>query len=81
MLTDHHIIGDAKTVLDLLNPKLPQYSHPEWKEHILPLREPSIPRQSESLTPKQVLETIRRLAPQDTIVATDVGPVSYTHLE
>ena len=73
VLTDHHIIGDAKAVLDLLNPKLPQYSHPEWKEHILPLREPSIPRQSESLTPKQVLETIHRLAPEDSIVATDVG--------
>ena len=27
----------------------------------------------DKLTPKQVLETIRRLAPQDTIVATDVG--------
>ena len=73
VLTDHHIIGDAKKVLELLNQKLPQYSHPEWKEHILPLPEPSVPRKSESLTPKQVLETIRRLAPQDTIVATDVG--------
>ena len=73
VLTDHHIIGDAKKVLGLLNEKLPQYSHAAWKEHILPLREPSIPRDSRSLTPKQVLETIRRLAPQDTIVATDVG--------
>ena len=73
VLTDHHIIGSAKRVLALLNERLPQYSHPEWKEHILPLREPSVPRQSEALTPKQVLETIRRLAPQDTIVATDVG--------
>ena len=73
VLTDHHIVGSAKRVLALLNQRLPQYSHPAWKEHILPLREPSVPRQSESLTPKQVLETIRRLAPQDTIVATDVG--------
>ena len=73
VLTDHHIIGSAKRVLALLNERLPQYSHPVWKEHILPLREPSIPRESETLTPKQVLETIRRLAPQDTIVATDVG--------
>ena len=73
VLTDHHIVGSAKRVLALLNERLPQYSHPAWKEHILPLREPSVPRQSESLTPKQVLETIRRLAPQDTIVATDVG--------
>ncbi|NBI10547.1 biosynthetic-type acetolactate synthase large subunit [Colidextribacter sp. OB.20] len=73
VLTDHHIIGSAKRVLALLNQRLVQYSHPDWKEHILPLREPSVPRQSETLTPKQVLETIRRLAPQDTIVATDVG--------
>ena len=60
-------------MLALLNERLPQYSHSAWKEHILPLREPSVPRESETLTPKQVLETIRRLAPQDTIVATDVG--------
>ncbi len=73
VLTDHHIIGSAKRVLALLNERLPRYSHPEWKEHILPLREPSRPRESETLTPKQVLETIRRLAPQDSIVATDVG--------
>ena len=73
VLTDHHIIGSAKRVLALLNQRLPQYSHPEWKAHILPLRAPSVPRQSETLTPKQVLETIRRLAPQDSIVATDVG--------
>ncbi len=73
VLTDHHIIGSAKHVLALLNQRLPQYSHAAWKDHILPLREPSVPRESESLTPKQVLEAIRRLAPQDTIVATDVG--------
>ena len=73
VLTDHHIIGSAKRVLELLNQRLPQYSHPEWKERILPLREPSIPRDSDALTPKQVLEVIRRLAPQDSIVATDVG--------
>ena len=73
VLTDHHIIGSAKHVLALLNQRLPQYSHAAWKDHILPLREPSVPRESESLTPKQVLETIRKLAPQDTIVATDVG--------
>ncbi len=73
VLTDHHIIGNAKRVLAQLNERLPQYSHSAWKEHILPLREPSVPRESETLTPKQVLETIRKLAPQDTIVATDVG--------
>ena len=73
VLTDHHIIGSARRVLDLLNERVPQYHHPEWKEHILSLRTPSVVEESENLTPQQVLETIRRLAPQDTIVATDLG--------
>ena len=73
VLTDHHIIGSARRVLELLNQRLPQYQHEEWKERILPLREPSVPRDSETLTPKQVLEVIRQKAPQDTIVSTDVG--------
>ena len=73
VLTDHHIIGSAKRVLEMLNAKLPQYSHPEWKDRVLPLRAPSVAETGDKLTPKQVLETIRRLAPQDTIVATDVG--------
>jgi acetolactate synthase-1/2/3 large subunit len=73
VLTDHHIIGDARQVLELLNQRLPQYAHPAWKEHILPLRAPRQAPEDGHLTPQQVLETIRRLAPQDTIVATDVG--------
>ncbi|MBQ5754858.1 MAG: biosynthetic-type acetolactate synthase large subunit [Oscillospiraceae bacterium] len=73
VLTDHHIIGNARRVLALLNNKVPQYSHDAWKEHILSLREPSVARQSETLTPKQVLETVRRLSPKESIVATDVG--------
>ncbi len=73
VITDHHIVGSAQRVLQLLNEKVGQYSHKEWKDHILPLRVPSTPRQSETLTPKQALETIRQMAPWDTIVATDVG--------
>ena len=71
--TDHHIIGSARRVLTLLNQRIPQYSRKEWKEHILSLKTPVVVEPSEKLTPQQVLETIRRKAPQDTIVATDVG--------
>ena len=73
VLTDHHIIGNARRVLTLLNERVPQYSHPEWKERIFSFKVPTVVEDGEKLTPKQVLETIRRLAPQDTIVATDVG--------
>lgn len=71
--TAHHIIGSARRVLTLLNQRIPQYSREEWKEHILSLKTPVVVEPSEKLTPQQVLETIRRKVPQDTIVATDVG--------
>ena len=84
VLTDHHIIGSARHVLAALNEKLPQYDHTAWKERILPLRAPSVAEPSEILTPQQVLEVIRLQAPQDTIVATDVGQhqmwtIKYLH--
>ena len=73
VLTDHHIVGSAKRVLELLNERLPQYSHPEWKEHILPLREKQPVESGDKLTPGQILDTIQKAVPKDTIVATDVG--------
>ena len=73
VLTDHHIVGSARHVLEQLNQRLGQQEHGEWKEHILSLKRQTVVEDTERLTPKQVLETIRQLAPQDTIVATDVG--------
>ena len=73
VLTDHHIVGDAKRVLELLNGRIPQYHHAEWTEYVQALRPAQEPESGARLTPQQVLETIRRLAPQDTIVSTDVG--------
>ena len=72
--TDHHIIGDAKQVLELLLERVPQYDHKEWKDYVF-----SYPTETEyeenpsALTPKQVLTAIARICPQDTVVATDVG--------
>ena len=60
VLTDHHIIGSAKRVLELLNARLPQYRHAEWKEHILPLREPQVVEDGDKLTPGQILDAIER---------------------
>ena len=72
--TDHHIIGNAKTVLAMLNERIPQYDHTEWKKYVF-----SFPTETEyedspdALTPKQVLSELSRLCPEETIVATDVG--------
>ena len=86
VLTDHHIIGSARRVLAMLNEKLPQYDHSEWKAHILPLRAPSVAEDSDHLTPQQVLETIRIQMPEDAVVATDVGQhqmwaIKYLHFQ
>ena len=86
VLTDHHIIGSARRVLAMLNEKLPQYDHSDWKAHILPLRAPSVAEASDHLTPQQVLETIRVQMPEDAIVATDVGQhqmwaIKYLHFQ
>ena len=71
--TDHHIIGNAKQVLELLNRKVPQYDHSEWKKYVFSFPTETQYDDSHIMTPKQILSTIARVCPQDTIVATDVG--------
>ena len=72
--TDHHIIGDAKRVLEMLNAKVEPEDHSKWKEYVFSFKtETEYEEGGNVLTPKQVLSTIARMMPQDTIVATDVG--------
>ena len=72
--TDHHIIGDAGRVLELLCEGLDEYRRDEWKEYVF-----SFPTETEydeggdTLTPKQISSTIAKKAPSDSIIATDVG--------
>lgn len=71
---DHHIIGDAKRALQMLSERVSQQEHSEWKKYVFSFKtETEYESGGESLTPKQITETIARLAPQDTMVATDVG--------
>ena len=72
VITDHHIIGDARRVLELLNEKLPAHDYPEWKQWVfshseVPLKKDGI------LHPHEVLECISDLTGGDAIIATDVG--------
>lgn len=72
--TDHHIIGDAKQVLTLLLQQVKKQKHKEWKKYVFGF--PTITEYSvegKTLNPKQISETIRRLCPEETMVATDVG--------
>ncbi len=72
--TDHHIIGDAKSVLKRMLKRVEQHDHAEWKASIFAHpTEPQYSTQGDALNPKQICDAIARLAPQDTIVSTDVG--------
>ncbi len=72
--TSHHIIGDARRVLELVNEKIGQYHHEEWKNFVFnyPI-ETKYEVTGETLNPKQICDTIARIIPHDSIVATDVG--------
>lgn len=72
--TAHHIVGDAKKVLEMLNARIDQQTHDEWKEYVFSFpTETQYDELEDSLTPKQILGTIAELCPEDTIVSTDVG--------
>ena len=70
--TDHHIIGDARRVLELLNEKLPAHDYAAWREWVFSHEEVPLERDPEKLSPNEVLETIQKVSP-GAIVATDVG--------
>ncbi len=71
---DHHIVGDAKQVLSMLNLMVAKSDHSEWKREVFSFRTETVyDASSETLNPKQVLTAIAKIMPQDTIVATDVG--------
>ena len=72
--TDHHIVGDAKRVLEMLLEIVPEMKHEDWKKYVFSFPTETLYDESEGhMTPGQVLSTIARICPQDTIVATDVG--------
>jgi len=72
--TAHHIIGDAKRVLQLLDQRLAPMDHSEWKKYVFSFKtETEYDQGGNTLTPKQISDVIARVCPQDTVVATDVG--------
>ena len=72
--TDHHIIGECKLVLKMLNERVKKASHDDWKKYVFSFAtETEYDEGGNSLTPKQILSSIAKIAPQDTIVSTDVG--------
>ncbi len=73
---DHHIIGDARRVLQLLNERVEPQTHEAWKDYVFSFKtetEYDTVGHDNTLTPKQISDTVASICPEDTIVATDVG--------
>ena len=72
--TDHHIVGDAGRVLELLMELVPEMHHDAWKAEVFSHpRETIYDEHPGCLTPGQILGAIVSAAPKDAIVSTDVG--------
>ncbi len=70
--TCHHIVGDARRVLELLNERLPQHDYAAWKAQVFARKE--LPLKKDNLLhAHEILETISDLTNGDAIIATDVG--------
>ena len=85
--TDHHIIGDARRVLQLLNDRLEQQHHAAWKDYVFSFKtQTEYDAAQDRMTPVQVLDAIARNVPRDAIYATDVGQhqmwaIQHLHFE
>ena len=85
--TAHHIIGDARRVLQLLNERMEQLDHTAWKQYVFSFTtETEYDEAKDRLTPSQALFAIAEILPRDTIVTTDVGQhqmwaIQHLHFE
>jgi acetolactate synthase-1/2/3 large subunit len=73
IVTDHHIIGDAKRVLKMLNEKMPKYARSGWLGEVASLGKPANGREKKTMDPQDIIETIYDATGGDAIIVTDVG--------
>lgn len=72
--TDASLIGDLKDVLDVLNEKVTQKSHPQWKARIMELKEKyPLAYNRDVLTCPYVIEQIDKATEGKAVITTDVG--------
>ena len=74
IMTDASIHGDVKAVLQLLNAKLEQQDHTEWKEIIKEYKEKyPLTYHKDALTGPFVIEEVYKQTNGDAIISTEVG--------
>ncbi len=74
IMTESSVIGDAKSVLKILNERLTKQDHHEWVEEVGAMKAKyPLTYNENGLTGPYVIETLYRLTKGDAIISTDVG--------
>ena len=74
VLVSGSVIGDVKSVLDILNEKLPDMKHEDWIEEVEALKNQyPLKVDNDRLTGPYVVEELYRVTKGDAIVTTEVG--------
>ena len=74
VVVDSSIIGDVRTVLQMMNPRLPQMEHKEWLAEINALKNKYPLKFDENhLTGPFVLQELYRITKGDALIVTEVG--------
>ena len=74
VMVDISIIGDIKSVLDIMNAKLETLSHKKWMEKVQE-RKKTLPMtyHKEGVTGPYIMETLDKITGSDAIICTEVG--------
>jgi acetolactate synthase I/II/III large subunit len=70
------LVGDVKEVLQKLIDKLPDMERPEWEKTVEEIKncpDSHLEMDKSRLNPQSIIETVNKLVPSDTVIATDVG--------
>ncbi|QUH24448.1 biosynthetic-type acetolactate synthase large subunit [Serpentinicella alkaliphila] len=75
IVTTHHLVGDIKEVLKVLNSKINNQERPEWTKKIKEWKEkyPLSYCEDDSLKPQYIIEKISEITNGDAIITTEVG--------
>ena len=74
LFSEYHLRGDLKEVFRRLNEELPPMEHAAWRTQTASFCQPQPSAPPDGFpTPKQVIETLDRLTPDETQIITDVG--------
>lgn len=74
VIVDMSIIGDIKSVLDIINARMEQMYHKEWIDKVL-ARKDALPMtyDQSGLTGPYIMERIDEITDDDTVICTEVG--------